>query len=194
MKRAFTLLLFLFSGYAVAAPTTHLVLGYSCPPGPPYEPCPAIADPAFDFLGSPISAYVAVVDDSGQRVPSFTGTVNFSSSDPTAIFPSSHTFKAEENSVYWFTFTFRSHQGAFTLTAVDGTISYFQSISVADNQGGAPVRLGLMILGNDVASAPVAAPTMDGGMTLFMGVLFCVIALRNLSQRSELSNIYKLRF
>jgi len=190
MKRALTLLLFLFSGYAISAPATHLVLGYSCPPGPPYGPCPAIADPVFDFLGSPIFAYVAVVDDFGQRVPSFTGTVNFSSSDPTAIFPSSHTFKAEENSVYWFTFTFRSHQGAFTVTATDGTILSFQSISVADNLAGAPARLSLMILGNDVASAPVAAPTMDGGMMFFMCVWFCVIALGKLSQRSELSNIY----
>jgi fibronectin type 3 domain-containing protein len=53
--------------------------------------------------GVPFNLFVQVVDGTGQSIPTYTGTVHFSSSDPAATLPSDYTFQASEGGVHTFT-------------------------------------------------------------------------------------------
>jgi uncharacterized repeat protein (TIGR03803 family) len=107
-------------------------------------------DPAtFSVTGfpSPTTAGVAgpvtvtALDANGNVVPSYTGTVHFSSSDPQAVLPANYTFTAADQGVHTFTVTLKTA----------GT----QSIAAADTANSSTV-------GNDtgITITPAAAATL----------------------------------
>lgn len=68
--------------------------------------------------GAAVQVTVAAVDSSGQVVPSYRGTVHFTSSDAAAVLPANYTFTAADNGVHAFAVTFKT-AGTQTLTITD---------------------------------------------------------------------------
>jgi hypothetical protein len=77
--------------------------------------------------GTPTTVTVTALDQSGRKVPGYTGTVDFSSTDPAMTgtdLPSEYTFQASDNGTATFQVTFRtpSTTMATTLSVTDGSI------------------------------------------------------------------------
>jgi len=102
-------------------------------------PCP---DPCFlarTVSGDPLSLAITGINSLGQRVPSYTGTVTFSSSDPLATFPTGpHTFTPADAGGHVFNVVFRT-VGSQSVTATDSAngFSVTTSILVASSQNAA---------------------------------------------------------
>jgi hypothetical protein len=78
-------------------------------------------------VGSPTTVTVTALDQSGRKVPNYTGTISFSSTDPAMTgtdLPSDYTFPASNNGTATFQVTFRTPSAtlATTLSVTDGTI------------------------------------------------------------------------
>ena len=77
--------------------------------------------------GTPTTVTVTALDQSGRKVPNYTGTIDFSSSDPAMTgtdLPSEYTFQASDNGTATFQVTFRTPTStmATTLSVTDGSI------------------------------------------------------------------------
>ncbi len=68
--------------------------------------------------GTAMQVTVTAVDSSGQTVPSYRGTVHFTSTDGAAVLPADYTFTAADNGVHTFNVTFKT-AGSQTLTVAD---------------------------------------------------------------------------
>ncbi len=68
--------------------------------------------------GTPFSIMVRVLDDGGNLVPGYTGTVHFASTDPQAAIPADYTFTAADAGVHAFTVTLFT-AGSQAVTAGD---------------------------------------------------------------------------
>ncbi len=80
-------------------------------------PSPAIAGTAGTFTVMATDAY-------GNRVPSYIGTIHFTSSDPLAVLPPDYTFSAGDQGQHMFTATLAT-AGAQSITATDTTTGTF---------------------------------------------------------------------
>jgi hypothetical protein len=80
----------MLSGFALAGPAVRLdVSNNPCIA----EPCPgSVVFPTTVVAGTPFLIFVAALDAQSARDFTYTGTVNFSSTDPLASLPSSFTF------------------------------------------------------------------------------------------------------
>src|SRR5262249_3404451 len=87
-----------------------------------------LAPPASHFLvsaassstaGSPFGVTVSALDNLNRIVPSYTGTVHFSSSDPQASLPADYTFTAGDNGVHTFPNVTLLTAGTQTVTVTD---------------------------------------------------------------------------
>jgi hypothetical protein len=72
--------------------------------------------------GIPTYVEVVALDASGHRVPNYTGTVSFSSTDGSATLPPSYTFTGSDQGKHIFQVTFGT-SGPQTLTVTDGTLT-----------------------------------------------------------------------
>jgi hypothetical protein len=68
--------------------------------------------------GTALQVTVTALNSAGQVVPSFTGTVHFTSTDGAAVLPSDYTFTAADNGVHTFNVIFKT-AGNQTLTVTD---------------------------------------------------------------------------
>ncbi len=73
-------------------------------------------------IGAPAAVTVSAQDGSGHTVASYTGTVNFTSSDGAAVLPANYTFLGADAGSRGFAVTFES-AGSQTLTATDASTS-----------------------------------------------------------------------
>jgi hypothetical protein len=86
-----------YSSFVSAAPAVRLVVFAPCV-GPQPQPCHfTTANPGVPF---PIGVYA--IDAMGAADRSYSGTINFSSTDPLALLPSSYTFLPTDNGVHVF--------------------------------------------------------------------------------------------
>ncbi|MHB1425746.1 MAG: Ig-like domain-containing protein [Gemmataceae bacterium] len=89
--------------------------------------------------GTAVQVTVEAVDSSGQIVPSYMGTVHFTSSEGSAVLPADYTFTAADKGVHAFSVTFKT-AGSPTLTVSDpysgisGTLSGFTVNPAAASQ------------------------------------------------------------
>jgi hypothetical protein len=74
--------------------------------------------PGFTGAGNPGTFTVTAVDSFGNPVPGYTGTVHFSSTDPSAQLPDDYPFTPDDNGSHTFTATFNT-PGTYTLRAED---------------------------------------------------------------------------
>jgi len=115
------------------------LIGGGCP-GPEEEKGPiaiglVISSPDYAVAGDPITVTVRAFDTGGKTVPSYSGTIQFTSTDPQATLPPTYTFVEEDEGVHVFT-------AGVTLTAAgqreisvsDGKISGSKAITVAAGQ------------------------------------------------------------
>ena len=70
--------------------------------------------------GTALQVTVTAIDSAGQVVPSYTGTVHFTSKDGAAVLPADYTFTAADNGVHTFNVTFKT-AGSQTLTIADAS-------------------------------------------------------------------------
>jgi hypothetical protein len=68
--------------------------------------------------GAPTIVVVAAVDNFGQVVTNYTGTIGFATSDTAATLPAPYSFSASDSGIHYFSVTFGTI-GADTLTATD---------------------------------------------------------------------------
>jgi uncharacterized repeat protein (TIGR03803 family) len=132
--------------YTLAAyPATFSVTGF---------PSPTTAG-----VAGPVT--VTALDANGNVVPSYTGTVHFSSSDPQAVLPANYTFTAADQGVHTFSARLKT-AGSQSLTATDtassSTVGSDTSITV---NPAAPAKL--------ILSAP-ASVTRGSAFTLTLTV------------------------
>ena len=111
--------------------------------------------------GGSYSLTVTAKDAYGDTVTNYTGTVSFTSNDPSAVLPSSYTFVAEDGGVKTFSVIFAT-AGSRTVTASDGTRS---GTSPAITVGaGAPS------LANSVVTASANSVASGTSITLILTV------------------------
>ena len=92
---------------SVTAPPTHFVVGGF--------PTPTVSGVAHTFT-------VTAQDAVNSTVPSYTGTIHFTSSDPSAVLPADYTFTSGDNGVHTFTATLAT-AGTRSLVATDTATS-----------------------------------------------------------------------
>jgi hypothetical protein len=95
-----------FEGIAVAslsAPATHL----------------AVTAPASATAGTPFSVTVAALDASNNQATSYTGTVQFTSTDGQAVLPGTYTFTAVDHGTHVFSSVTLNTLGSQAITATD---------------------------------------------------------------------------
>lgn len=117
--------------------------------------------PAFTGPGTPGTFTVTALDDQGNVVTDYRGTVEFLSSDPSAGLPSSYTFTADDN-------------GSHTFTAALATPGTNRSITVRDTSAPATLtatQSGIRVHDGTVALIPVAG-ARDHVYDLLRGVLY----------------------
>jgi hypothetical protein len=81
-----------------------------------------VSAPSSGRAGATLKVTVTARDSSGKALSGYRGKVNFSSSDPQAILPSSYTFQASDNGVRVFSVQLRS-AGEHTVRVSEGSIS-----------------------------------------------------------------------
>ena len=114
-----------------AAPS--LVVTFT-PPSPPTVQLVVTAPPG-TTAGSPFSITVSAVDNSGQAVTGYTGTVTFTTSDPfPGVLPANYTFTPHDQGTHSFDGVTLFTAGAQTLTAqdtADSTLMGSATVAVA---------------------------------------------------------------
>ncbi len=110
-----------------------------------------IAAPLAAIWGVPFEVRVTATDANGNTVPTYGGTVSFSSTDPLAILPADYTFTAHDRGTHVFTVTYNS-QVYPTLTASDGTFS----ASADTTMTGPAARFRIDAVGLVIAGQPLA--------------------------------------
>jgi len=112
-----------------------VLIGGGCP-GPeekgPVATGLAISSPDYAVAGDPITVTAQAIDSGGKTVPSYSGTIQFTSTDPQATLPQSYTFVEEDEGVHTFTAGVTlTAAGQRDITASDGKISGSRAITVA---------------------------------------------------------------
>jgi len=129
---------------AAAAPATQFQIYATCPGN-----CPGAAIFISVRAGDAFSISVSALDAIGQGDPTFTGTIQFSSSDPAATLPVPYTFTASDFGSHFFL--------AAGILRTPGT----QTITVTDSQGRlAPGGLTLEVQLQPSAAIPVISPSV----------------------------------
>ncbi len=88
-----------------------------------------VSAPSTATAGQPVQVTVTALDQNNNAIPSYLGTVHFTSSDPAAVLPANYTFTAADNGVHTFT-VYLNTPGAESITATDtgtATINGMQS-------------------------------------------------------------------
>ncbi len=114
-------------------------------------------------VGVPTNVTVIALDASGHRVPNYTGTVSFTSSDNNATLPANYTFTANDEGVHTFQVTFQT-TGSQTVTATDTTSSSIAGqASTTVDAVGAVTHFGIFTLGRALAGSatPVLVVALD---------------------------------
>jgi subtilisin-like proprotein convertase family protein len=107
-------------------------LGTSTPPPPSNSLHFAVTAPASATAGQSFSITVTAENSSNQIVPTYTGTVHFTSSDSNAVLPANYTFTGTDQGKHTFTVTLKT-AGTQSVTAtdtVDSSITGSASIAV----------------------------------------------------------------
>jgi len=82
----------------------------------------AISSPDYAVAGDPITVTVRAIDNGGRTVPSYSGTIQFSSSDTEAVLPDDYAFSATDEGAHTFTaLTTLKTSGPQTLTVASGS-------------------------------------------------------------------------
>jgi hypothetical protein len=92
--------------------------------------------PGTAVAGVPFSLTVTALDSSGHQDVNYTGTVKFTSSDPTAVLPAPYTFTAADAGIHTFTGVVLKTSGNRTITVkdqADSTLTAMSSINVIAN-------------------------------------------------------------
>lgn len=113
--------------------------------------------------GVPTNVTVVALDASGHRVPDYTGTVSFSSSDANAILPANYTFTTSDHGIHTFQVTFQT-TGSQTVTATDtATSSVTGQASTTVSAAGAVTHFAVLTLGRAAAgtAAQVVVVALD---------------------------------
>ena len=84
----------------------------------------ALAAPSASAAGAAFSVTVTALDAANNVVPSYRGTVHFTSSDAAAILPANYTFTAGDSGVHVFTGNALKTAGPQGITATDTTTSF----------------------------------------------------------------------
>jgi len=156
----FSTLVGVLTATARGAPATHFIVSNDfcgfisfCPPHPPL--------PLSVRAGDPFGVYIAAVSENGgDRF--YTGTVTFSSSDPTATLPPAYTFVPGD-------------EGAKGFTVILRTVGE-QTITVADISGAlAPGTLVMTVTGT--ASPAAEVPTLTPRMLVLLALLLGSVGL-----------------
>ncbi len=91
--------------------------------------------PAGASVGQPFSVTVTAEDASGRPVPSYTGTVHFSTSDAQAVLPADYTFTSADAGQHGFSVTLKT-PGGQTLSATDtvtSSVTGSQTVTVSSS-------------------------------------------------------------
>jgi ELWxxDGT repeat protein len=115
--------------YFAANDGVHGVEPWILAQGPSFS----VQGPATSTAGSSFSLTVTALDASGNLNPNYTGTVHFTSSDPSAILPADYTFTAGDQGLHTFTVTL-DKAGGQSVTVVDtsnGSIAGTTSVSLS---------------------------------------------------------------
>jgi autotransporter-associated beta strand protein len=92
--------------------------------------------------GTPQNVTVTIVDASGNAVPSYAGTVHFTSTDGQAVLPADYTFTAADQGVHTFQVTFKT-PGGRSLTVADAAAAALKTtVNVTVTANGQVVVLG----------------------------------------------------
>jgi uncharacterized delta-60 repeat protein len=110
-----------------------------------------VSAPAEVTAGQPFDVTVSAVDDNGNVVPDYAGTVTLSSSDPLAPALGSHTFTTGDGGVYTFSGVQLFTAGPHSLFADDGILN-----SQADLTVDPGLAVALVLSGPDQVSAGVS--------------------------------------
>jgi hypothetical protein len=112
-----------------------------------------VVAPAGASAGQPFSVTVTAEDVNGRPVPTYTGTVHFSSSDLQAVLPADYTFTGTDAGTHGFSVTLKT-TGSSTVTATDTVIS--------SETGSQTVMVSLSAL-DHLALTPASASIVAGG-------------------------------
>jgi hypothetical protein len=122
------------------------------------EPCPGpVVVPTVVAAGTPFLIFVAAIDTDNSTDPMFTGTVNFSSTDPSASLPSSFTFTLANEGA--------TRGGLVTILRTPGP----QTITVTDVAGNLLPGSFVMTVTGLAPTEPI--PMVSGWMKLLLGVV-----------------------
>ena len=168
----------LLQSQALAAPATRLLLlEDNCTPTPPVITC--LANIPIYRLEYPITFWILALDSTGNKATNYTGTVQFSSPDSTAVIPA-HTFTQADSSVFLATVTF--YTPGSIAGQVPGTNRQFLTAADAAHQLGQSI--GFNLLGAPVVSPP-SIPALDLTNVLVLSlVLYSLGAVGVARQRS----------
>jgi hypothetical protein len=136
--------------------------------------------------GSPFPVGVVALDASGDPVPTYTGTVHFTSSDSAANLPADFTFTASDHGVHVFATTFQT-TGRQTLTVADtsnNSISGAATVNVFTH-----IRIWL----NQVYQSLLGRPLDPVGELNWTGALAGGASLADVAQAIESSSEYRTR-
>jgi uncharacterized delta-60 repeat protein len=111
----------------------------------------AISAPAEVTAGQPFDVTVSAVDDNGNVVPDYAGTVTLTSTDPQASTLDSHTFTTGDGGTFTFSDVQLFTAGPQSLVADDGTLSGQANLTVDPG-----VAVALLLSGPDQVSAGVS--------------------------------------
>ena len=124
-------------------------------------------------VGVPAEVTVVAVDSSGDKVPSYTGTVLLTSSDSAATLPAKYTFTAADHGRHTFLVTLNT-PGAQTVTATDtATASITGKGSINVNAAGVVTHFGIITDDHAVANSPtgVKVVALDAANQVVAGYL-----------------------
>jgi hypothetical protein len=82
-----------------------------------------VSAPAGSTAGTPLSVTVTALDQNNNALPTYTGTVHFASSDPSAVLPADYTFTAGDNGSHTFT------SGVTLVTAGSQTVNVTDALT-----------------------------------------------------------------
>jgi hypothetical protein len=129
-----------------------------------------VVTPEQDGAGAPTEVTVVALDATGDWVPNYTGTVQFTSSDPQATLPADYTFTADDHGRHTFQVTFQA-TGTQTVTVTDATHSLTGQVSTTIDTAGAATHFGIFTLGQALVGfpTPVMVVALDASNQVVAG-------------------------
>ncbi len=165
LKFGIAFLLFIVGNIANAAPATALIVN---PCGPSVvQTCSETIHP----LSQAFTFWVVAVDSVGALATNYSGTVNITSSDPSAVLPLAHTFTPADGSVFAFT---------ITLNSLGLNNPPTQSVTATDSLNALSGNHVFFVVSPTAAAAvPISTHTL-----VLLVALLSILALRTLQLRS----------